>query len=207
MPAMDDSTRHEPPLSRRERDATVSYCGTREQLVGAGVIGHEDPMPGDPGMRETFARFHPGHPRRIQMIWRQGTRFTIVVLRPQHELDAMARAEQLRRARIEFEESARRLADRIDSLPTTHEAFRHGRMAALRALLSATRRLIEPSGGFSFDHETVDEIGQLVNRIGDAVANGAIRFDERERDTEIDALRSELRNKDPDFLRFLRDLG
>jgi len=207
MATMDDSTRHEPPLSRRERDATVSYCGSRAQLVAAGVIGVDDQMPGDPGMRETFARFHPGHPRRIQMIWRQGTRFTVVVLRPQHELDAMARAEQLRRARAEFEDAARRLAERIDALPATHDAYRRGRAAAVRALLSAARRLVEPSGGFSFGRETVDEIGLLVSRIGEAVSDGTIRFDPQAREAEIEALRSELRGKDPDFARFLRELG
>jgi hypothetical protein len=207
MAIMNDSTRHEPPLSRREREATVSFCGSREQLVAAGVIGCDDPMPGDPGMRATFARFHPGHPRRIQMIWRQGTRFTVVVLRPQHELDAIARGEQLRRARAEFEEEARRLAARIDSLPNSHDDFRRSRTAAVRALVSAARRLVEPSGGYAFDRDTLDEIGQLVARIGDAVSEGSIRFDENARDAEIEVLRSALRGKDPDFVRFLRDLG
>ena len=43
--------------------------------------------------------------------------------------------------------------------------------------------------------------------IGEAVSDGTIRFDPQAREAEIEALRSELRSKDPDFARFLRELG
>ncbi len=204
---MDDSTRHEPPLSRRDHDESVIFCGTREQLLAAGVIVADDPLPGDPGMRNTFARFNPGHPRRIAMIWRRGTRFTVEVLRPQHEREAIARGEELRRAREQFEREARLLEQRIEDLPRTHAAFRQTRERALRTLMASARALTEPAGGFSFDQETVAEIALLVRRIRKVLAEGATQFDQELRDAEVERMRSDLRAKDPDFARFLRELG
>lgn len=101
MAESNDSTRREPPLRRRERLRWISYTGSRAQLIEAGILTADDPLPGDPGQFKTYACYQDDPRGLIYIDARPGRRFTVHVERTQEEMDAAElRAEGLAAMRV-----------------------------------------------------------------------------------------------------------
>lgn len=203
-----DSIRREPPLRRKAYTADICYTGSRAQLLEAGIIGPDDPLPGDPGQLRTYVRYPDDDPRRIHIaIARPAGRFTVRVARPQQEIEAECQAYELNIARWRFNEMRRRLQERIDGLPKSHDAFREDREYCLRLVQGAADALLQPSGGYSFDSDTADNVRALVDEIRQAIAEGRTQFRRSDLEAQIAEIRAQARSADPDFARFIEGLG
>lgn len=199
-----DSTRREPPLRRKAYTDEICYTGSRAQLLEAEIIGPDDPLPGDPGQLRTCVRYPDDNPRRIRIvIARPAGRFTVRITRPLEEIEAECQAYELNIARGRFEEMRRRLQERIDGLPKSHEAFREVREYSLRLVQGAADVLLKPEGGYSFDSDTADNVRVLVGAIRQTIAEGRTQFRRADLEAQIAEIRAQARSADPDFARFM----
>jgi hypothetical protein len=75
------STRREPPLRRHAQAHEITYTGSRAQLLEAGIIAADDPLPGDPGRRKCYVKYSDDRRGIFIILRRPAGRFAVRVLR------------------------------------------------------------------------------------------------------------------------------
>lgn len=195
------------PLRRRDEGIAWCFIGSRAQLISAGVIAGDTPLPRDPGQRRTWVRYAPGHPLRLVCAWPvQNGRYGVRVAKPDAVVRELERAQAQRDA---VQESARQVGEaerEIEAWPRSFEAFRESREFALRLLDYAVRALTQPEGGYRVEPEAVDTIGCHAQEIRLAFKSATLHFSAAERDAQASARRSKVVLADADFGAFMQRL-
>jgi hypothetical protein len=188
---------------------TTRYTGSRDQLLAAGVIGPDTPMPGDPGQRRGFLRL-PDNPRRILTIKPASAgRFTVEVRLPDDEIERRNAAQAARRAALDAEHhkqvQAQAATAVLDGAPKSFDAFRSrvGSIAAitLEVLESACRGAA--GVGYRFSDPVSDEIAAHLSRVRALLEHGTVEFRRDECDAQRARLHAVAARGDARFSRFL----
>jgi hypothetical protein len=174
------------------------YRGTREELIGAGLI-RVGMFPGDPGRNKIAQTYRLPH--RVCVTRRSRSKFDVHIEVDAHEYARRIEAEQRDQAARAAAAEAQR---KRETLPVHADDYRrHMRRCASVLASGLERSLLEDGAGFRFDDASRDRIEEALYDLRAALEEGRIVFDRQERAQRLLAIQGEHAKADAVLQAFL----
>jgi len=159
-----------------------AYEGKADALIAAGVLTPEL-LPGAPGQYKTTARGELNG-RKVRV--RRALRGRLAVLHEYTEEESEALSAGWQRERDE-----QVAAMRIAAMPRTPDAYRRHALAQAAVLMRSAGALTAPRGGFAFDANTAEAIGDLLAEVFEVIEKAPVSYSQAARLVEEASVRAE----------------